>query len=158
MLKRHQNQSSWRVQYLFAMIPMWFLCSSLTMACEQGANLSDAKHLKESDIEALIAPIRFDTLERDFGCYLEADRYAIGWPKSLHSDMSDTQKWKRAYWFFYLRDDKGKPTKPVTLEFIASLPENVKETSAPWVELLPHMTVDWPATEKGLRLSDVYFD
>ena len=112
-------------------------------------------HLTPNDIEKLLGPVTFDLIEARWGPYLEADRYAIGYPKHIHTHLTPEEQWKRAYWLFYERDNEGRPITPLTLTVIASLPHHINDVSAPWVDLLPHMTIDWPVALQGRPVMSV---
>lgn len=118
--------------------------------------VTDIKHLKEDDLSALPATISFEQLKERFGSFTRADSYAIGWPKLKQKKLNPIGKWKRSYWFFYKMDDKGRPAFPVMLDFVASIPENEKDISEAWLELVSKMKLDWPPEHIGNSVLEYY--
>lgn len=152
--KRFFNIINWR---FFTCIALY--ASLLGCTLDDGAkktNLNDIRLLTPSHISDLEPTASFDTLKSRFGPSLEATHFAIGWPKAIYANLPYEQQWKRAYWFFYERDESGKPVMPLTLEFVASLPGGDIDVSPPLVKLLPQMIIDWPLSKAGQPLIELY--
>jgi len=125
------------------------LISFSTFAISDDFLMTGIRYLDDKDIAEIPPKTSFEQLEKMFGKFTRADSYAIGWPKKHLKKLTDIEKWRRSYWFFYDRNENGRAKRPVTLKYVASLPNDLEVIDEPWISLASKMIVDWPLEHKG---------
>lgn len=138
-----------------------FVCSAALHAEDTGDSeplfLQHTRYLQQTEIKVLPEGLTDKQLIERFGPSENGDTPMLFWPKAeLKGQADDTTIWKKGYWFFFKRKEDGRFKKPLTLQFVASLPPNHTTKGKPLFELVPDMLIDWPESSRGKLLIAIY--